>query len=68
MITKESTYKKALELKSQRLKKSIKEREMLLKSAYCEKPRLAEIDLELSKIGAELAVTALSGNMQKLQT
>ena len=67
MITKESTYKKALELKSERLKKRTKEHEMLLKSAYCEKERLSEIDLELSKIGAELAVTALSGNNQKLQ-
>lgn len=67
MITKESTYKKALELKSQRLKKRIKEHEMLLKAAYSDKPRLSAIDLELSKIGAELAVTALSGNTEKLQ-
>ncbi len=67
MITKEMTYKKAFALKAERLKRKEKEHEMLLKSAYFEKPRLGDIDLELSKIGAELAVTALSGDMQRLQ-
>ncbi len=66
MITKESTYKKAFEIKAESLKQKNGKREFLLKSLYAENTRLAEIDYELSSIGAQLALTALSGNSEKI--
>lgn len=67
MITKETTYKKAFENKSARLKEKQRKREMLLNSAYLAEPRLSAIDQSLSQIGASLALTALSGNTEKLE-
>lgn len=66
MITKELTYKKALEIKSDALKRKNARRNMLLSAAYATNPRLKEIDNELSYIGAQLAITALSGNSEKV--
>jgi len=67
MITKEMTYKKAFEEKQNRLKKKKLEYESLLRAAYISDNRLYEIDNELAKIGAGLALTALSGDMKKLE-
>ena len=67
MITKETIYKRAFENKSDRLKQKQKLREAALKSAYMAEKRLGEIDLSLSQIGSVIAITALSGNAQKLE-
>ncbi|MBR4973935.1 MAG: ATP-binding protein, partial [Clostridia bacterium] len=67
MITKEMTYKKAFEQKTLRLKEKQNMREQMLRAAYISNGRLSEIDSELSKIGAELAITALSGNTARLE-
>ncbi len=66
MITKEQTYKKAFEIKKQGLSQKLKEREFMLNSAYISNPRLSEIDSLLSSIGANLAITALSGDTKKI--
>ena len=66
MITKELTYKKAFEIKSNALKEKNSRRNMLLNAAYATNPRLLEIDHEISAIGAQLAITALSGNSEKV--
>lgn len=68
MITKEITYKKAFENKSQRLKEKRLHRDMLLNAAYNANPRLSQIDNELSAIGAKIAITALSGDSEKIST
>ncbi len=68
MITKETTYKKAFEQKANRKRQREAERELLLNAAYSSSTRLCEIDNEFSKIGANLALTALSGNTEKLET
>ncbi len=66
MITKELTYKKAFEIKSNTLKEKTARRNMLLNAAYAINPRLADIDVELSQIGAQLAIASLSGNSEKV--
>ena len=66
MITKELTYQKAFEIKNETLKQKIAKREMLLGAAYATNPRLKEIDNELAFIGAQLAITALAGNNEKI--
>lgn len=66
MITKELTYKKAFEIKNNALKEKNARRNMLLNAAYSTNPRLLEIDNEISAIGAQLAITALSGNSEKV--
>ncbi len=66
MITKESTYKKALEEISKNLKEKTAQREMLLASAYTANPRLAEIDRNLAALGASLAITAMTGDENAL--
>lgn len=60
MITKEATYKKAFENIKESLKEKEREREILLASAYNSNSRLTEIDRELSFIGANIAIKALS--------
>ncbi len=62
MITKEITYKKAFEIKKQSLNEKIKRREMLLESATSSDKRILEIDTQLSLLGANLALTVLSGD------
>ena len=66
MITKELTYKKAFEIKNNALKEKTARRNMLLNAAYTTNPRLNDIDVELSAIGAQIAITALSGDKQKV--
>ncbi len=68
MITKENTYKQAFENKTRRLKEKQAQRELLLSAAYNANPRLSEIDRELSAAGAQVAITALSGDTKKLET
>lgn len=60
MITKEATYKIAFENIKEKLKQKETQREMMLAAAYTANPRLSEIDRELSRVGALLAVAALS--------
>lgn len=66
MITKENTYKKVFENKAKRLKEKQMQRSVMLKSAYTSNERLTEIDVKFSQIGATLAITALSGDFEKL--
>jgi len=66
MITKENTYRKAFENKAERLKEKQRQRELMLSAAYAAKPRLAEIDVEMSAVGANLALVALTGDKEKL--
>ncbi len=66
MITKEEIYAKAFENKREALKAKERNREMLLAAAYASEPRLSEIDSTMSKVGATLAITALSGNSEKI--
>lgn len=67
MITKETTYKKAFENKNKRLKAMLQKREAVIRSAYISDKRFAEIDRSLSQIGSGIAITALSGNKEKLE-
>ena len=67
MITKATTYKKAFENKAERLKEKQLKREAMLKTAYLAEPRLSAIDQLLAQIGASLAITAISGNKEKLE-
>ena len=60
MITKEATYKKAFENIRQNRKEREAKRELLLNSLYSSNERLSEIDRELSFIGANIAIAALS--------
>lgn len=67
MITKEITYKKAFENKAKRIKEKQFKRETLLNSAYVSNKRLHQIDKDLARIGADIAITALSGDIEKLE-
>lgn len=67
MITKETTYKKAFEQKSKRLAEKKNARDFLLNAAYASDKRLSEIDSKLAQIGANLAITALTGNTEQLE-
>lgn len=67
MITKEFTYKKAFENQKNALKEKQIKYDMMLASAYASIPRLKELDVELSGIGANLAISALSGDLAKLE-
>lgn len=67
MITKEKTYEKAFEIKKEALLKKQRERNVMLNAAYNSNKRLAEIDMELASIGANLALTALSGDSKAVE-
>ncbi|MBE6787315.1 MAG: hypothetical protein E7537_03100 [Ruminococcaceae bacterium] len=67
MITKELTYKKAFEIKNNSLKEKQRHRQKLLDSAYATNVRLLSIDNELASLGASLALTALSGDIEKVE-
>lgn len=67
MITKEATYQKAFEIKKQALREKQQHREMMLSAAYSTNKRLKEIDSELAALGAKLALTALSGDSEKIE-
>lgn len=67
MITKENIYNKAFEDKRNKLKNKQMQYDFMLNSAYISEPRLKEIDELLSSVGAQLAITALSGDKDKLK-
>ena len=67
MVTKETTYTKAFEIKKESLKTKQDNRERLLRTAYANDKRLSEIDRRLSSLGANLALTALSGDFAKME-
>lgn len=62
MITRESTYKKAFELKKNALNEKKQKYNMMLNAAYMAEPRLNEIDSKFTGIGATIAITAMSGD------
>lgn len=66
MVTKETTYKIAFQNKKNRLKEKQTQREILLNAAYNANPRLYEIDTQMAQVGAQLALTAISGDLKKL--
>ncbi len=66
MITKEEIYEKAFENKKIALQNKEKNREIMLAAAYAVEPRLSEIDNTMSRLGASLALTALSGNAEQI--
>lgn len=68
MITREVTFKKAFKLKKEALLEQQRKREMLLAAAYETNPKLYEIDNKLAEIGANLAITVLSGDAKKIAT
>jgi DNA replication protein DnaC len=67
MINKENTYKTAFENKKKRLKEQERQRELMLNAAYTTNPRLEVVERELSSLGASLAITALTGDLDKLK-
>ncbi len=67
MITKEITYKKALDIKRETLLKKQREYDMLLNALYSKNKRLNTIDNELASLGASLALTALSGDSKSIE-
>lgn len=67
MITREDTYKKAFEVKRNLREAKLREHEIMLSKAYADYPRLKELDNKLAKVGAELAITALSGDTAKIE-
>lgn len=67
MITREMTYKKAFEQKTKRLQEKKSLREQMLRAAYVSNEKLSEIDSKLAQIGANLALTALTGNTEQLE-
>lgn len=66
MITKEIFYKRAFEEQRASLKKRQLEYDILMSSVYASEPRIKEIENRLSFVGAQLAITALSGDKKKL--
>ena len=60
-------YKTALEEKKATLSKKTFLYEQSLAAAYNAEPKLNEIDLQLSALGAKIAITALSGNKAEFQ-
>ncbi len=66
MINKEQIYEKAFENKKTALQNKEKNREIMLAAAYESESRLSEIDNTMSRIGASLAITALSGNAEQI--
>ena len=67
MISKEHIYKKAFEIKKESAENKQQQRDMMLNAAYTSKPRLKEIDRELSGVGASLAINALSGGAEMIE-
>lgn len=66
MISREEAYKKALLIKEALLKEKKDARYRKIASFSEATPRIEEINRRLSAIGAEIAVTALSGDLEKL--
>ncbi len=68
MITKEIAYKKALETKKNILQEKTQRYNTLLSAVYSVNPKLNEIDFALSKIGADIAIAAMSGGSRAVET
>ena len=66
MITKENVYKTAFANKAQRVKAVKSEYEKTLSDVYLKEPRFDEIDRAMRETGASIAITALSGDKDKL--
>jgi len=64
MITMEQAYKKALDTKKDILQEKTLRYNTLLNAAYASNPKLTEIDFALSKIGADIAIAAMSGGSE----
>lgn len=66
MISREDAYKKAFLIKETSLKEKNDIRYRQIASFSDANPRIGEINRRLSAIGAEIAITALSGDLEKL--
>jgi len=66
LLKTEDTYKAALALKKEMLSKKNADYERALLEAYNKDKRLGEIDSLLSRYGAKVAITALSGDKETL--
>ena len=66
MLKTENTYKLAFEEQKARLDRKKAEHQQALAIAYSENPRLNEIDSLMSRYGAKIALTALSGDTEAL--
>ena len=66
MISNENTYKIAFEEQKERLALNKARHQQALALAYSNNPRLSEIDSLLSRYGAKIALTALSGDTEAL--
>ncbi len=68
MITKDDAYAAALQQKASALEEKKRKHTMLIAAAYETHPRLSEIDRLQSSLGADIAITALSGDISALST
>lgn len=66
MVKREECFKEALERKKTALENKKRRREALVKAVYSENPELQRIDRELVAKGANIALTALSGDLSEL--
>ena len=66
MITKEIIYRKAFEEQKNSLKERRLKYNTLLSSVYASEPELKETENRLAAVGAQLAITALSGDKKRL--
>lgn len=67
MVTREYTYKKAFERKKESVKRRKSEYNVLIASLYSNRPELYEIENELKSLGARLALTSLSGDIEQIK-
>lgn len=66
MVKREDVYSAAIARKKADLEKKKAVYDLMVKNAYSKTPRLFEIDRTLSALGAKIAVTAMSGDMDGL--
>lgn len=66
MTNREDTYKKALSIKQNALAQKKAQRENKLRILTENEPKISDIDRRLSALGAEIALTALSSDLEKL--
>lgn len=67
MLNREDAYKKAFSIKSAELARKKAESQHSTAEIALNNPRLTEIERELSALGAQVAITALSGNLAALK-
>ncbi len=68
MAFSKAIYKEALEIKQQQRQKALREYEAAIQTAEEASPALQDIKTKLNMCGARLAMTALSGDPEKLAT